>query len=124
MLFIFYLLIGVVYNMITIISIWNHHIYRQNSGPMTFLVILDGALSVVLCGFNGWNWFLALTGYSTIEYWGSQSRQGIQRYDYNFKSFRDNLYKTFGTQSLIAVLSPSLRNLPFSGIEWTYQMRD
>jgi len=44
---------------------------------MTFLVILDGALAVVLCGFNAWNWFLAITGYSTIEYWGSKSRQGV-----------------------------------------------
>lgn len=91
---------------------------------MTFLVILDGALAVVLCGFNAWNWFLAITGYSTIEYWGSKSRQGVQKYDYNFKNFRDNLYKTFGTYSLIAILSPSLRNIPFSGVEWTYQMRD
>lgn len=37
---------------------------------MSFLVILDAALAVVLVGFNGWNWFLAMTGLSTIEFWG------------------------------------------------------
>lgn len=34
------------------------------------------------------------------------------------------MYRIFGTYSLIAVLSPSLRNIPFTGIEWSYQMRD
>eukprot|EP00347_Sterkiella_histriomuscorum_P019407 403341740 len=124
LLFILYLFVGVVYNMITIIAIWNHHIYKQNQSMMSFLVILDFALAIVLVGFNGWNWFLALTGYSTIEFWGSTSRAGVQKYDYNFKSIRDNLYKTFGTYSIIAILSPSLRNIPFSGVEWSYQMRD
>lgn len=41
---------------------------------MSFILILDVALGIVLIGFNGWNWFLALTGYSTIEYWGSSTR--------------------------------------------------
>lgn len=124
LLFILYLFVGVVYNMITIVAIWNHHIYRQNSSMMSFLVILDLALAIVLVGFNGWNWFLALTGYSTIEFWGSSQRAGVQKYDYNFKNIRDNLYKTFGTYSFIAILSPSLRNIPFTGVEWSYQMRD
>lgn len=30
----------------------------------------------------------------------------------------------FGTYTLISVLSPSLRNVPFTGIEWSYQMKD
>jgi hypothetical protein len=34
------------------------------------------------------------------------------------------LYKTFGTLNPIAIFSPSLRNVPFSGIEWSYQMKD
>lgn len=37
---------------------------------MSFIVILDTALTAVLIGFNGWNWFLAMTGFSTIEFWG------------------------------------------------------
>ena len=74
LLFILYLFIGTIYMEITIMSIWNHHIYRQNTSIMTFLCILDAALTIVLVGFNGWNWFLAMTGMSTIEFWGSTTR--------------------------------------------------
>ena len=41
-----------------------------------------------------------------------------------FKNVGDNLYKVFGTQSTVSIMSPSLRGTPFSGIEWTYQARD
>ena len=34
------------------------------------------------------------------------------------------MYKVFGTESTFAILSPSLRGMPFSGVEWTYQARD
>lgn len=74
LLFILYLFVGVSYNVVTIVSIWNHHIYKQNYSLMSFILILDVALGIVLVGFNSWNWFLALTGYSTIEYWGQSTR--------------------------------------------------
>lgn len=125
LLFIFYLMIGVIYNLITIMSIWNHHVYRRNGSLMSFISILDIALCVVMIGFNGWNWYLAMTGYSTIEFFGAiQRSESGEKYDYAFKNIRDNLYKTFGTQNLIAIFSPSLRNVPFSGVEWSYQMKD
>jgi len=41
---------------------------------MSFIVILDSALAIVLLGFNAWNWFLAMTGLSTIEFWGVATR--------------------------------------------------
>ena len=86
---------------------------------------MDIALCVVMIGFNGWNWYLAMTGYSTIEFFGAiQRSESGEKYDYAFKNIRDNLYKTFGTQNLIAIFSPSLRNVPFSGVEWSYQMKD
>lgn len=125
LLFIFYLMIGVIYNLITIMSIWNHHVYRRNGSLMSFISILDIALCVVMIGFNGWNWYLAMTGYSTIEFFGAiQRSESGEKYDYAFKNIRDNLYKTFGTQNLVAIFSPSLRNVPFSGVEWSYQMKD
>lgn len=129
LLFIFYLLLGVIYNLVTLVAIWNHHTYRQNGSLMSFICILDTALTGVMLGFNGWNWYLAMTGYSTIEFFGKMSQSSEdggeqRRYDFAFKSIRDNLYKTFGTLNLIAVFSPSLRNVPFSGVEWSYQMKD
>jgi hypothetical protein len=47
-----------------------------------------------------------------------------KKHRFSFRSVRDNLYKVFGTQSAVAMLSPSLRGMPFSGVEWTYQARD
>jgi hypothetical protein len=120
LLFILYLLMGCVYMVITIISIWNHHLYKDHKSEMSFIVILDGAMAVILLGFNGWNWFLAMTGLSTIEFWGNTTRSKKEKYDFSFKNIRDNLYKTFGTQSFFQIFSPSLRNLPFNGIEWSY----
>ena len=55
---------------------------------MSFVVILDAALTAVLIGFNGWNWFLAMSGYSTIEFWGKQTRVSIIIDCHNF-SFRE-----------------------------------
>jgi hypothetical protein len=45
-------------------------------------------------------------------------------FDYSFRRTRDNLFKVFGTKSYWAILSPSLRNNAFTGIEWTFQMKD
>jgi hypothetical protein len=88
---------GCVYMVITIVSIWNHYLYRENKAEMSFIVILDSAMAIILIGFNGWNWFLAMTGLSTIEFWGNTTRSKTEKYDYSFKNIRDNLYKTFGT---------------------------
>ena len=79
LLFILYLLIGAVYNAITIVSVWNHHIYLENRADLSFLVILDFALAGVLVGFNAWNWFLALTGNTTIEFWSNMSMSSHEK---------------------------------------------
>ena len=62
---------------------WKHHNYvsaylffranslllqKEHKAIMNFLVILDGALIVVLLGFNAWSWFLASAGLSTLEF--------------------------------------------------------
>jgi len=91
---------------------------------MSFLCILDVALSIVLLGFNVWNWFLACSGLTTIEFMGQATGYKSNQYDYSFLRIRDNLFKVFGTKSYFALLSPSLRNNAFTGIEWSFQMRD
>ena len=48
----------------------------------------------------------------------------MAKYDYYFRSIQDNLYKIFGTYNPFAILSPSFRNVPFTGIEWSFQLRD
>jgi len=120
LLFVLYSWVGLGYNLITILAIWNHHVYRQNQSMMNFITLLDFVLLCVMCGVVAWNWFLAMSGWSSVEIWSNKMKSGIQRYDYYFRSISDNLYKVFGTYNPFAILSPSLRNVPFSGIEWSY----
>ena len=124
LLFIFYLMVGVIYYLVSIVCIWNHHIYRENHAMMSFLVILDIALTTVLFGFNAWNWFLACSGLTTIEFMAQASGHKKNHYDFSFGRVRDNLFKVFGTKSYFALLSPSLRYGPFTGLEWSFQMKD
>jgi hypothetical protein len=42
----------------------------------------------------------------------------------SFDSAEDNLFEVFGTHKLLRVLSPSLRNVPFTGIEWSFLLND
>ena len=91
---------------------------------MHFLTILDGALCVVLIGFNGWNWFLAFAGLTTLEFMAQVTgHRSASTYDFSFSTTRDNLFKIFGTRSYLAMLSPSLRNNVFTGLEWSFEMR-
>ena len=84
---------------------------------MHFLTILDGALIVVLIGFNVWNWFSACTGLTTFEFIAQVGRGQSDYYNYSFGTVHDNLFKIFGTGSYFAMLSPSLRNGAFTGLE-------
>jgi hypothetical protein len=50
-------------------AIWTHHSYRQNQALMNFILISDGFLIVILFVMNCFNWFIALSGWSTVELW-------------------------------------------------------
>jgi len=110
--------------LISIISIWKHHIYAQNLALMNFLVCFDGLLSFCLFFYNIWCWFLAGSGLTTVEFMGRNTGYKSNHYDFTFSRIRDNLFKVFGTKSYFAMLSPSLRYNPFNGIEWSFQMKD
>lgn len=92
---------------------------------LSFLVIMDTSLFLSLIFFNCWNWFLCLTGFTTIEFW---RRMGMEQtddlFDYSFETVKDNLFVIFGTYKPLRVLSPSLRALPFNGIEWSFMLKD
>ena len=75
LLFIFYLWAGLIFMAITIMSISNHHDYKINKFELSFCLILDFVLGIVLVFFNGWNWYLAFTGNSTIEFWSDEKNQ-------------------------------------------------
>lgn len=74
LLFLLYVWVGLVYNLITIFSIWTHHIYKEHSSMMNFITITDVALVAIVGAITAWNWFLAMTGQSTVEMWASNYR--------------------------------------------------
>ena len=89
------------------------------------LVTLDFSLMVVLVGFNLWNWSLACSGMTTIEAWRKYQLQvGELMYDYSYGTVRDNLFVIFGTTKLLRILSPSMRALPLSGVEFSYLVKE
>ncbi len=127
LLFIFYLLVGLCYMLMTLAVIRHSPIVNENKKLFSFIAILDLVLCLVLFGFNVWNWFLAMSGYSTIEWWSEclqESAPDKQHFSYCFNTVNDNLYKVFGTYKLMRILSPSMRSLPFTGLEWSFLMRD
>jgi hypothetical protein len=94
-----------------------------------FILVLDICLSILMICFNLWVWYLACSGSSSVEYWYKcfgdlEQSEGEMKFDFSFVDIADNLFEIFGTNKLIRVLSPSLRNVPFTGIEWAFLMQD
>ena len=113
--------------LVTFAAIRHHHVFKEQDELFTFLVILDFVLAIVMFGFTIWNWYLALVGYSTIEFWSSymwDDEPGKVKYEFGFKTVADNLFKAFGTHKLLRVFSPSMRNQQFNGLEWAFLLND
>ena len=92
---------------------------------MTFLSVLDVILFLTMLGFSFWNWFLAIFGTTSIEFWRGEGF-GVDKNEakYRFDTISDNLYRIFGTHKLIRIFSPSFRNVPFTGLEWSFRFKD
>jgi len=45
-------------------------------------------------------------------------------FDFSFDTVKDNLFVLFGTHKILRILSPSMRALPFSGLEWSYLVKE
>lgn len=69
LLYIFYLMLGSAWYMLTIMSIWNTHVYNEHRKDLSFLYILNAALLCALVMFNTFCWYLACTGSQTMEFW-------------------------------------------------------
>ena len=61
---------------------------------------------------------------TTIEFMKRFHLKNDNVYDFSYERIKDNLFVIFGTHKILRVLSPSLRALPFSGIEFSFQMKD
>ena len=94
---------------------------------MTFLTILDAVSFFVMIFFTIWNWFQAMFGSTSIEFMrrkGLGMRNSKGEANLRFVTVSDNLYRIFGTHKFFRIFSPSFRNVPFTGLEWSFRFKD
>ena len=87
-----------------------------------YICVLGIISLIVESFFSGWNWFLALNGYTTLEFWADKTNfeidGGIR--NFSFGHWKKNLFYIFGTENIIKLLFlPNFRKLPFSGLEFS-----
>ena len=82
------------------------------------------ALTSVMCAFLVWHWYLAFSGTTTIEFWKYHASVVSVPYDFSFNLVRDNLFFIFGTYKMVRQFSPSLRQVPLTGLEWSFLLKE
>jgi palmitoyltransferase len=93
---------------------------KYNMREVRYISILGISGLIIETFFCGWNWFLAINGNTTLEFWADKTDfyldGGIN--NYSFGNWRNNLFYVFGTTNLFKILFiPSIKKLPFSGLE-------
>jgi hypothetical protein len=93
---------------------------KYNMREVRYISILGISGLIIETFFCGWNWFLAINGNTTLEFWADKTEfyldGGIN--NYSFGNWRNNLFYVFGTTNLFKMLFiPSIKKLPFSGLE-------
>jgi hypothetical protein len=119
LLFIFYLMIGSAWYLLTIMSIWDSYAYIEHHKDLSFLYLLNAALISALLMFNTFCWYLACTGTQSLDFWGGLTA-GKEVPDFGYQQVWDNLFLIFGTYKFVRIFSPSLRNVPLTGLEWSF----
>ena len=85
---------------------------------LDFICILSGICFFILLFFNCWNWFLAIKGKTTLEFWADKINNNS--IDFDFGTIEKNLFYIFGEKNLFKILFvPNIKKLPFSGLEWS-----
>ena len=115
-----------IYDIIIIISIIPLLLkgyFKNMENQLKFVIILSLASFIILFFFNSWNWFLALNGKTTLEFWGEKNGFLIEKIgpvNYNFGNWKKNLFYVFGCDNLFFIIFyPNIKKLPFSGLEWS-----
>ena len=93
-----------------------------NIKEIRYMSILGITSLLVESFFSGWNWFLALNGSTTLEFWADKTdyelNAGIK--NFSFGHWKKNLFYIFGTENTFKILFlPNIKKLPFSGLEFS-----
>ena len=95
---------------------------KINMKEIRYISVLGIVSLIVEIFFSGWNWFLAINGNTTLEFWASKTdykfNEGI--INYSFGNWKKNLFYIFGTENIFKILFfPHVKKLPFSGLEFS-----
>lgn len=132
LLMLFYLLTGVFTYTLFVIPVIALDEFRELRNERTSFFVLNMTLSIaifiVMVPFNIWNWYLAFSGQTTIEFWMKRSRnfrsgdvedgETVKRVHFGFEDKLKNLELVFGTTKIYKMLLPSWRKLSNDGINW------
>ena len=61
------------------------------------MFMLDTSLAGILAGFNCWNWYLACSGMTSVEFLKRMHYFNDDIYDFSYNTVKDNLFIIFGT---------------------------
>jgi len=132
LLMIFYLFLGTgVYSLVIapIYLLEDYQVFRREKTILFKLcTMLSITIFIIMIPFNIWNWYLALTGQTAIEFWmrkaqGSNNRDNEpssfdEIVDFRQQTRRRNLEYIFGTKVIWKMFLPSARKLIHEGLNW------
>ncbi len=102
------------------ISDYENNYRAFNKKDANYISVLSISGLIIEIFFNIWNWVLAVSGNTSLEYWASKSDYPLEKgiSDYGFGSWRKNLFYIFGKSNLFSIIFiPQIKKLPFSGLE-------
>jgi palmitoyltransferase len=120
-LFLFYLLILCIYNTILSVSPFFGRKRKSSNTELSFVSLLAVCGIMIMVFFNLWYWILIINNKTSIEFWeGKLKLKNWIIKSYSMKTFKENLYFTFGSQNIFRILFiPNFRSLDYSGLEWS-----
>ena len=120
-LFLFYLWVICIFNTILSISPFFKLKRFDHNNELSFVSIIGMCGIGISSLFNLWYWYMILNNKTSIEFWSGRIRtKNWVVKNYTLKTFKENLYFTFGSKNIFKILLlPDLRSLDFSGLEWS-----
>ena len=95
----------------------------NNYTKFNFYLVLLSVASILTIFLFAWYWKLTLDGKTTLEFFSESSSKYSNSYygiNYSFQTWQENIFITFGTKSILkAIFIPSIKQLPFTGLEFT-----
>ena len=123
LLFLVYVQFGTMFIILLSTPIW--WTLKISKKSLYFYVSLLNCICFIIASFfSYWQWKLVISGRTTIEHWTIENNEkpmgNMIITDFSFNNWRDNLFIVFGTHSILkAIFIPSMKMLPYSGLEWT-----